>query len=791
MARLLLLGCAIGVLALGVPAQAQITLIQDGHAHVRVVTPDSPSFLERKAADELAHYLGRIGNAAVAVVREGEAPGGVRILVGNTRAGREIVPDADKQGPEGFVIRTRGQDVAVVGGGEYGALYGAYELLEQLGVRWYLPDPLGEIVPQRRVVTVPEINDAQKPAFAMRWVGNDDEWNLRNKQNRVKDPDYHPAFRVAPAIYHGQYTLLPPKQYFKDHPEYFALVDGTRSDDRNAKPCYSNPEVAEVIARNLADLKRRDPSISLLSFSPTDNQLWCECPGCRAMDDAGPRPQDQTYSRRSLLFYNRVAEDLQKDFPDQKLLVGAYNVYTRPPKDPKIKAHRNLAVIITHYNDYCNVHPINDPNCPPNREFARLIRDWQRLVPDVYIYEYYAKGGWVDLPWPLVHSITADIRYLRDQGVRGFFTQYSIGGVWTGLLDYYVAAKLLWNPDADVPAMLDEFYRNFFGAAAKPMKAYYQALEAAATQSGRHISGSAFHNARYVFTEDLIAQLGRCLDQARRLADDEAVRARIEKVAVSYDYTRRLTAYLRLADPERLQTLHEQGRLAAEASRLRAMAQSLLADLKNRRDYYQGVVAGTLGTRSYRSGLTDLVDEFAVPARDRAAELGLVGEWMLIGPFDNANMEGHQRAYPPEKEINLAATYQGKVPAVRWRHHRNPSWDGYIDLARLMKPNEWTCAYALCYVTAAEATRAQLRTGSNDSLVVWLGGGKVLDKNLERGAVMDDDITDVTLPAGTTPILLKVCQTEHDWGFYFRITDPQGRPLRGVRFSSRPSMASS
>jgi len=383
MARAWFFACLAAILALTASrCHAQITLIENGQARVRVVTPAEPSFLERKAAQDLSDYLGRMGGTPVAVVAESEAPDGARLLVGKTRAGREIAPDAERQGPEGFVIRTRGQDAAIVGGGEYGTLYGAYELLEKLGVRWYLPDPLGEIVPRRQVVALPEIDDAQKPAFAMRWVGRDDAWNLRTKQNRVTDPAYPPAFRVAPAIYHGQYTLLPPKTYFKDHPEYFALIGGKRSDDRNAKLCQSNPDSPRVIAQNLAALKRGDPSIALLSFAPTDGQEWCECPDCRALDDTGDLPPDQRYSRRCLLFYNRIADELAKLCPDQQLLVGSYNVYNQPPKDPGVTARRNLALIITHYSDYCNVHPVNDPSCRPNARFREAILGWQRLIPD-------------------------------------------------------------------------------------------------------------------------------------------------------------------------------------------------------------------------------------------------------------------------------------------------------------------------------------------------------------------------------------------------------------------------
>jgi len=770
------------------PAVADIVLIERGQARVSIVTPDQPSFLERKAAQELQQYLGRIGGAQVQIAAEAEA-NPPRILVGRTAAGLSIVPqaEAEKLGAEGFVIRTRGVDIAVVGGGDYGTLYGCYELLEKyLGVRWYLPDPLGEIVPRRERVVLPAIDDKQKPAFAMRWVGNVDEWNLRNKQNRVTSRDYPPAFRVQPAIYHSQARLLPRARYFAKHPEYFALVRGKRSDNPNAKLCYSNPELPRVIAENLAELRRQEPPGTLVSFTPTDEQVWCECDQCRAMDDAGGVAPDEEHSRRSLIFYNRIAEQFARLCPGEHLLVGAYNVYNAPPRDKNIRARDNLSLIITHYNAYCMFHPVIVPNCPLNQRYRQVVEGWKKLIPDIYFYEYYYKAAWLDLPWPIVHCIAADIPFYESIGVKGLYTQYNAGSVWTNVLNYYVAAKLLWNPHADVRAMLDEFYRNFYGAAARPMKGYHEALERATANVRQHNAGDAIGYAKYIFTEDVLRELGRLLDQARRLAADDAARARIEKVAISYKYTTRLVNCVGLADPERLSRIPDREHLEREIARARREIEALCADIQAHPELYDGVVGRTLLRRERGEGLSEALSVYDLPGRRQAAELGLAGDWMLIGPFDNENMTGHDRPYPPENTLDMKATYQGKTGPVRWWKHANPAWDGYIDLARLMKPSDWTCAYALCYVTAPRETKAQLRAGSNDSLIVWLGGRKVLDRKVERAATMDDDIVEVTIPAGTTPILLKVCQTKGNWGFYFRITDASGQPLRGVRFSAQP-----
>jgi len=52
--------------------------------------------------------------------------------------------------------------------------------------------------------------------------------------------------------------------------------------------------------------------------------------------------------------------------------------------------------------------------------------------------------------------------------------------------------------------------------------------------------------------------------------------------------------------------------------------------------------------------------------------------------------------------------------------------------------------------------------------------------------MLDNGIINATLKQGTTPIILKVCNEEMDWEFYFRITDKNGSPLKDVRFSTHP-----
>jgi len=169
-------------------------------------------------------------------------------------------------------------------------------------------------------------------------------------------------------------------------------------------------------------------------------------------------------------------------------------------------------------------------------------------------------------------------------------------------------------------------------------------------------------------------------------------------------------------------------------------------------------------------------------------QFGTQTHWMLIGPFPNEGVTfaGHNTVYPPEQSIDLAAEYDGAEGKVRWVEHRQEGAKLSVNLKEVFEPSEYVCAYALCYVTCPRQVDAHVRVGTNDSGKVWVGGKLVYDYPYEGNAILDRGIIPATLPEGTTPILLKICNGALNWGFIFRITDDKGRPVEGLRLSLRP-----
>ncbi|RFT16314.1 MAG: hypothetical protein OP8BY_1918 [Candidatus Saccharicenans subterraneus] len=184
--------------------------------------------------------------------------------------------------------------------------------------------------------------------------------------------------------------------------------------------------------------------------------------------------------------------------------------------------------------------------------------------------------------------------------------------------------------------------------------------------------------------------------------------------------------------------------------------------------------------KDVRSTASDLaiVGVNLIPARQNFAL-----DWYLIGPFDAPDMNNLTTVYPPEQEIKLNRSYQGKggLP-VAWKQVKAPA-SGYVALSQLVQPNEQAIAYGLTYLYSPEDREVVLLLGSDDGVRLWVNDNLVHTNPSYRGAYPDQDRVKVRLQAGWNKVLIKVLQGAGGWGYYLRIPDPKGE----YRWSARPT----
>ena len=166
---------------------------------------------------------------------------------------------------------------------------------------------------------------------------------------------------------------------------------------------------------------------------------------------------------------------------------------------------------------------------------------------------------------------------------------------------------------------------------------------------------------------------------------------------------------------------------------------------------------------------------------------GIVPAWYVVAPFDDPDRKLLGAVFPPESGIDLAASYPGKGRTIVWE--RQESQAGAIGLIELYGWMENCTAYATCTVTSPVDQDVQMRVSSDDDMVVWFDGQQVYRFEGARGVHLDTDIVPAHLKMGDTRILVKVYNRGGQWGFNFRFTDRDGRPLEGLTFSPTPDEA--
>jgi alpha-glucosidase len=167
-----------------------------------------------------------------------------------------------------------------------------------------------------------------------------------------------------------------------------------------------------------------------------------------------------------------------------------------------------------------------------------------------------------------------------------------------------------------------------------------------------------------------------------------------------------------------------------------------------------------------------------------------INAWWVVGPFDAPESKGLTTVYPPEKSIDLAATYPGKDDAaIAWRKVERPLTAGadfgaefFVNFADVFGRRHYDAvAYAVAYLHAPEDMDVTLAMGSDDGAVVWLNGREVHRVAVGRAYQARQDKVALRLSAGVNTLLLKIDQHGGDWGFGASLENAGGKPVTNVR----------
>ena len=531
---------------------SELVLVENRRPTATIVISDAPTDNAQTAAHELQRYIEKISGATLPIVDDSNRPSGGLVLVGRSRLTEDIpdlrIPSGRTRNlrEEGFVIRTHDNRLVLAGNDAepyLGTRYAVIEFLHRLGVRWFMPGEIGEVVPKMQRVAVGAANITQRPDFPMRdfWEharGNMAEecaeWKIHNKMN----PRSHEVFGVPSD---GSVSRFLPKDEFDRHPDWFALnKDGTRSKDH---PCMTSEGMIGHFVERIKEDARQGKAVT--AFAPVDGNPRCWCEGCATIGNsfdgfgANNRDPEPEYSVSNEWFYfvNRILTEVNTEFADHIIATNGYanrDIAPEMPPNVQFNPSRNLTVMFANICA-CTIHAYDDPKCWQMQRQGQMIRQWCTLSDKVWIYNYnYTMLVHKGTITPMVHRIRRNIPLLKKWGVIGFFDQDEADFAMSGIPTRLVRARLEWDVRTDVDAVLDDFFDKWFGKAASPMKAYYDALENAFDKAPQH--GHEDVILPTIYTEALMSRLDSLMRRAETAADSEDAKAHLRIERVIYDH---------------------------------------------------------------------------------------------------------------------------------------------------------------------------------------------------------------------------------------------------------------
>ncbi len=491
----------------------------------RVTVSDDATASEQYAAEEFQKWFNQATGLTLPFVT-------IQQSADANHTGRIAISGLPTLADEDIQIRVESGRILIQGGMPRGVLYAVYQFLEELiGIRFLTADHT--YIPDASALKIPRGSYIYSPPFSFRWSyyrenSENPAFAAKRKVNTVTDAENLGGKTQQQLINHSFHALVPYGTYGESHPEYYAFVDGKRDTNTHGggpQLCVTNPEVIEVAAEAAIQQLTERPRDTNISVSQADTAAYCRCETCETLNEAEGTPMGS-----QLTFVNAVAERIEKAHPHVKVGTLAYWYTRKPPKT--IKPRHNVQIQLCSI-ECCTLHAIDNPDCEQNRAFCEDTNAWGKICDDIWIWNYNTNFRSYDLPFPNLRSIQPNVRYFLRNNAKGVFMQANGNGLTGEFSDLrnYLISHLIWDPQLDAEALLNEFVNLHYGAAAPPILEYIVFLHDNAEARGLH--PRCFPTPEDVGLDAESAQtIFDGFQQALALAEKSEIRARVEKAAI-------------------------------------------------------------------------------------------------------------------------------------------------------------------------------------------------------------------------------------------------------------------
>lgn len=227
------------------------------------------------------------------------------------------------------------------------------------------------------------------------------------------------------------------------------------------QPQFSDPDIVEPALEYATDVFNNYAHIDAISLGVNDGNGYHpdDIACCKSIGEDGRISVANAYYP----YVNRVAQAVAAAYPNKGVTFFPYGYVDEPPTEP---ANFRLAdnVIFFARNE-------------PKIEYKR----WQSVLPDTPQFglgiKQWLYGPWYTLPNHYPHALQDMLRWAKDNGFE-YYEAESYGSWSYDGPKMWVLANLLWDVEADVDALLDDYFGTAYGPGADSVQLFFERAEA-------------------------------------------------------------------------------------------------------------------------------------------------------------------------------------------------------------------------------------------------------------------------------------------------------------------------
>ena len=509
-----------------------LVLIENGTSRYKIYYGEGESEIIRHAAQELGMHLDDMSGADVEVTTDPEADSKLIVIGRNNPLAEAIADQLDLNAVkyDGFRILAQDEKLYIVGAIDRGTLYGTYYLVDNYyGYHWY--SPTFEVVPSLSTITVPaSVNDLQNPRFMYREIFADSDNEYIRQHNYLNGNRFHrtsltyeagvDTWAYGPTEGHNFVDICGD---YENGGQILMMSDGARA------------EAADYFVNKIAE----EGVGPWYNFSQEDNGWIPDDESQSFADDHGG-----ALSAPVLDMVVDVADRVRQTYPDARMSTFAYQWSFKPPVGMTVPEYVMVETAPIEANfgyPYYNEE---------NADFD--FEQWDHVAATLGVWDYITNFQNYLQPWPNIYPMCENIQYFADHvpSMISYFGQgpYGVMGGEFAELRRWLAGRLLWNPDQDYHALVDQFCDEYYGPASDYIKQYIDLMHQTFEASADRLAAKTPITADYL-TLDFIMQADQLMASADSVATGDYAK-HVHNVRLGVDMTILLREHLYKAQAE-------------------------------------------------------------------------------------------------------------------------------------------------------------------------------------------------------------------------------------------------